>query len=515
MDGNYKDIGTTTADTALACKQKCDATPGCGAVSWYTKKGQYQNNCYLTSDMASSTFEANWMCYSKGYEGHRRHHIPSTCNFPKKGADCCTFFDAFMEGLEYGEPEEEVWYLLFCGETERSEISRSDLESRFKWKDFTPECHPETPGLVVESCGALCPRYGMVNPCEDLITAPKTTTTTTRTPIPTGSIEDGVKKMSTIQLIEEDKYCPNFVQLEAPSAVDLNKCAETVSLSKGKNGCHSTNGIFMHNGQDAGYCYCVTDDCTKSYASKSGLNTYKLSAVSSIVLSKEDMYCHNYIPLKSPSTFDLKSCAELVSLYKGKNGCQSTLDLLPPPFMHVGKGSGVCYCITDECNQRSASTTGLNIYRYSERICSAIHTNYTQKCSELRILGFVVINNRPCRINEISKSKSDKNGYFEVHLVATDVITKDRYEDDCLSYQRRDVPNMEMKNYEIKEFDKDTWIAVLIDPGTGKYGPDVRLRWNDIKKLGRESATERQKIVTVMSICGKETAEFVELKERN
>ena len=178
--------------------------------------------------------------------------------------------------------------------------------------------------------------------------------------------------MSTIQLIEEDKYCPNFVQLEAPSAFDLNKCAETVSLSKGKNGCHSTNGIFMHNGQDAGYCYCVTDDCTKSHASKSGLNTYKLSAVSSIDLYKEDMYCHNYTPLKSPSTFDLKSCAELVSLYKGKNGCQSTLDLLPPPFMHVGKGSGVCYCITDDCKQSLASTSGLNIYRYSEsKNCSA------------------------------------------------------------------------------------------------------------------------------------------------
>ena len=60
------DIGTTTADSALECKQKCDATPGCKAVSWYTKKGQYQSNCFMTSDMASSTFEENWMCYSKG-----------------------------------------------------------------------------------------------------------------------------------------------------------------------------------------------------------------------------------------------------------------------------------------------------------------------------------------------------------------------------------------------------------------------------------------------------------------
>ena len=77
-----------------------------------------------------------------------------------------------MEDLKYGEPE-EVWYLLFCGETERSEISRSGLDSRLKWKDITPECHPETPGLVVESCGALCPRYGRLNPCEGNIVSVK------------------------------------------------------------------------------------------------------------------------------------------------------------------------------------------------------------------------------------------------------------------------------------------------------------------------------------------------------
>ena len=168
--------------------------------------------------------------------------------------------------------------------------------------------------------------------------------------------------MSTIQLIEEDKYCPNFVQLKAPSTFDLNKCAEAVSLSKGKNGCHSTNGIFVHTGQDAGYCYCIKDDCTQSYASTSGFNIYKLSAVSSIDLYKEDMYCHDYTQLKSPSNFDLKSCAELVSLSKGKHGCQSTLDL----FMHVGRGSGGCYCSTNDCEKRSASTSGLNVYRFSE-----------------------------------------------------------------------------------------------------------------------------------------------------
>ena len=61
MDGNYRDIGTFTADTALACQQKCDATQGCGAVSWAF------NDCHMTSDMANTIGDGSyWTCFKKG-----------------------------------------------------------------------------------------------------------------------------------------------------------------------------------------------------------------------------------------------------------------------------------------------------------------------------------------------------------------------------------------------------------------------------------------------------------------
>ena len=169
--------------------------------------------------------------------------------------------------------------------------------------------------------------------------------------------------MPTIELIEEDMYCPNHVQLEKPSKFNLKKCAEIVFLSKGKNGCHSTNGLFMHTGGDAGYCYCVKDDCTQRHrVTNRGSNLYKLSEVSNIVLFEEDMNCPNHVRLRSRSN-GLKACAEVVSMSKGKNGCHSTYDI----FMHDGTDSGYCYCIKDECTERSPSTSGLNIYQFATR----------------------------------------------------------------------------------------------------------------------------------------------------
>ena len=43
------------------------------------------------------------------------------------------------------------------------------------------------------------------------------------------------------------------------------------------------------------------------------------------------------------------------------------------------------------------------------------------QCSALRKNGHVVIKGRPCKIIDMSTSKTGKHGHAKVHLVATDV----------------------------------------------------------------------------------------------
>lgn len=52
------------------------------------------------------------------------------------------------------------------------------------------------------------------------------------------------------------------------------------------------------------------------------------------------------------------------------------------------------------------------------------HTNSMQ-CSALRKNGHVVIKGRPCKIIDMSTSKTGKHGHAKVHLVATDVSCND------------------------------------------------------------------------------------------
>ncbi|XP_041736081.2 TRAF2 and NCK-interacting protein kinase isoform X7 [Coregonus clupeaformis] len=126
------------------------------------------------------------------------------------------------------------------------------------------------------------------------------------------------------------------------------------------------------------------------------------------------------------------------------------------------------------------------------------------QCSALRKNGYVVLKGRPCKIVEMSTSKTGKHGHAKVNMVGIDIFTNKKYEDMCPSTHNMDVPHIKRNEFQLLNI-TDGFMSLMGD--NGDVREDLRVPDSDLgKEIEQKFAASEDILVSVLSAMGEECA---------
>eukprot|EP00747_Dinoflagellata_sp_TGD_P152879 gnl/TRDRNA2_/TRDRNA2_177348_c0_seq11.p1 gnl/TRDRNA2_/TRDRNA2_177348_c0~~gnl/TRDRNA2_/TRDRNA2_177348_c0_seq11.p1 ORF type:complete len:196 (+),score=54.66 gnl/TRDRNA2_/TRDRNA2_177348_c0_seq11:79-588(+) len=104
----------------------------------------------------------------------------------------------------------------------------------------------------------------------------------------------------------------------------------------------------------------------------------------------------------------------------------------------------------------------------------AAHT-YPMEAGELRKGSLVMLKGHPCKVAEVTSSKTGKHGHAKCHIVGIDIFTAKKYEELCAASHNIAIPFAKRTEYQMLTADGDSGEVSLLIPETGDTKDDLNL----------------------------------------
>jgi len=135
----------------------------------------------------------------------------------------------------------------------------------------------------------------------------------------------------------------------------------------------------------------------------------------------------------------------------------------------------------------------------------AAHT-YPSEAGQIRKGGHIVIKGRPCKVVNVSTSKTGKHGHAKANFTAIDIFTGKKLEDIVPTSHTTYVPNVTRQEYTLLDITDEDFLSLMDENGESRedlkmptFPEDLE---PDIRKKHEEN--EGSVILTIMSAMGEE-----------
>lgn len=133
---------------------------------------------------------------------------------------------------------------------------------------------------------------------------------------------------------------------------------------------------------------------------------------------------------------------------------------------------------------------------------------YPQQAGTVRKNAFLVIKGRPCKVADVSTSKTGKHGHAKCHFVAIDIFTGKKYEDLTPSSHNCDIPHVSRQEFTLLDINEDGFVSLMDEAGNTKDDLSLPKVTDDAEKLAQQIQEDfdagKELVVTVLKSMGEE-----------
>uniref|UniRef100_A0A061R9Y6 Eukaryotic translation initiation factor 5A n=1 Tax=Tetraselmis sp. GSL018 TaxID=582737 RepID=A0A061R9Y6_9CHLO len=137
-------------------------------------------------------------------------------------------------------------------------------------------------------------------------------------------------------------------------------------------------------------------------------------------------------------------------------------------------------------------------------------TTFPVQAGSLRKGGHIVIKGRPCKVVEVSTSKTGKHGHAKCHFVGIDLFTGKKMEELVPSSHNCESPFVTRTEYTLTDISDDDFVCLMTESGETREDLTLPEKTDDDKKLSEDiraafDAGDKAVVVTVMGAMKEES----------